>query len=119
MTEAAKAQGEALPVEAVAGSALPAHLELALALREALDADGQVERTRRKVAKTRDRVAGAVESAEELHAQALAGAEAADARVRELAGGETGAAAVAALKQAAAEAQATYERAAELLGGGE
>jgi hypothetical protein len=119
MTEAAKALGEALPVEAVAGPALPPHLALAQALREALDADGQVDRTRRKVAKTRERVAGAVESAEDLHAQALAEAEAADARVRELAGGDAGAAAIAALKQAAADAQATYERAAELLGGGE
>jgi len=119
MTEAANARGDALPVEAAAGPALPDHMLLALALREAIDADGRVELARRRVALTREKVAGAVDSVQELLAQAEAEAASATSRVAELARGEGGAGAVAALKQAAADAQATYERAAELLGGGQ
>lgn len=119
MSETAKGQGSALPVDAAAGPAVPPHMELAFAAREAAQADERLSRAQNKLDKTRRQVEDMITTAEENLSAAEDEAGKATAALRELAEqhGATGDEILAGLKAASDQAQAEYERAAMLLAG--
>lgn len=118
MTEAAAATGAAENVSAATGPALPDHLQVALALQEAVTADVMVERAEAAVRKAQAQARQLTENAQNGLESARAAKKAADAALAGVTG-ESGEAALASLKEAAQAAQAAYDQAAMRLGGGE